>query len=71
MYKSRLGIWVYSLMAYPDKTQEWYKAPLASGKIPFLCCSEEIPLVSTQAATIRSRGSGQSQAQRQAGWRMD
>lgn len=55
MHKHRRGIWVYPLMAYSDKMQEWYKVHLASGKIPLLCCSKEIPLVSTQSAPIRSR----------------
>lgn len=40
---------------YSDKMQERYKVNLASGKIPLLCCTKEILLVSTQAAPIRSR----------------
>lgn len=55
MYKCRLGIWVYSHGLFQQNAGMVYKVYLASGKIPLLCCSKEIPLVSTQAAPIRSR----------------
>lgn len=47
--------WHKGLFSHGLPRQDAGKVNLASGKIPLLCCTKKIPLVSTQTAPIRSR----------------